>query len=127
MIRGATGRVAFTKEILSFFGIKTGSVKPAVASLKVERFEHVQVREGWTVAVGAVAPGGVDSVDLFFRPAGGFEYTRLALKSAGSGMYDGSIPASKVANNGIEYFVRMTTASGAVVESAGGEQRPRPR
>jgi M6 family metalloprotease-like protein len=124
MIRGATGRVAFTKEILSFFGIKTGSVKPAVASLKVERFEHVQVREGWTVAVGAVAPGGVDSVDLFFRPAGGFEYTRLALKSAGSGMYDGSIPASKVANNGIEYFVRMTTASGAVVESAGGEKRP---
>ncbi|MGH2727882.1 MAG: immune inhibitor A domain-containing protein, partial [Actinomycetota bacterium] len=124
MIKGAAGRVALMKETLAFFGVKTGTAKPAVRALKVERFEHVQVKEGWTITVGAVAPEGVDSVDLYYRPAGGLEYTKLALKSAGSGMYEGSIPASKVANNGIEYFVRMTTASGGIVDTAGGEKRP---
>ncbi|MCI0347767.1 MAG: hypothetical protein L0221_20405, partial [Chloroflexi bacterium] len=124
MIRGAAGRVALMKEMLAFFGVKTGTVKPAARSVKVERFEHVQVREGWNVTVGAVAPEGVGAVDLFNRPAGGLEYTKLALKSAGSGMYDGTIPASKVANNGLEYFVRMTTATGAIVDTAGGEKRP---
>ena len=124
MIRGARGRLALAKEMVAFFGIKTGTVEPAARSLKIERFEHVQYRESWSVAAGAVAPEGVSSVDLFYRPQGGFQYARLALKPAGSGMYEGSIPASAVPNNGLEYFVRMTTKSGAVVDSAGGEKRP---
>ncbi|MGH2784294.1 MAG: immune inhibitor A domain-containing protein [Actinomycetota bacterium] len=124
MIRGAAGRVAFAKEVLSFFGIQTGTVKPAARAINVERFEHVQYREGWTVTAGATAPEGVESVSLLYRPQGGFLYETLKLKPAGSGMYDVTIPAAKVANNGIEYFVRMVTKTGAVVETAGGEKRP---
>ena len=124
MIRGAAGRVGFAKEVLSFFGIQTGKVKAATRTVNVERFEHLQYREGWTVTAGAVAPEGVESVSLVYRPQGGFLYETLKLKPAGNGMYDATIPAAKVANNGIEYFVRMVTKTGAVVETAGGEKRP---
>ena len=124
MLTGAKHRVAFGKEMLSFLGVKTGSAAASTRSLRVERFQHVQVGESWPVIVGAVAPEGVDSVDLFHRPQGTLEYSRLALKPAGSGMYEGTIPASRVANNGIEYFARMTTSTGAIVDSAGGEKKP---
>ena len=124
VLTAAKDQLAFAKEALAFLGVPTDKASAAAATIKFNRFGYVQVGQGWTVQVGAVAPEGVRSVELIYRPAGAVAWTSATLKAVGDGIYEGSIPKQNVRNNGLEYFAQLTTTTGQVVQSGGGPQLP---
>lgn len=116
-------RTTLMKEVLGFFGVAAGAPTPSQLAVRFTRFQFVQDEEDWRVNVGAVAPGGVQQVELVHRVYGTDAWRSLALAPAGSGLYSGTIPGAQIPNNGLEYFARVTTG-GRVIEVDGGSALP---
>lgn len=116
-------RITLMKEVLGFFGVATGAASPTELAVRFNRFQLVQDEQDWRVNVGAVAPGGIQKVELVHRPYGTETWRSLDLAPAGSGLYSGTIPGGQIPNNGLEYFARVTTG-GQVIEVDGGSALP---
>jgi M6 family metalloprotease-like protein len=119
LVQDAKAGSAFAKDTLEFLGVPLGRVTPTAPSLKFNHFEHVQHDEPWRAVVGAVAPGGVAGVDLVYRSYGATEWSVMAMKAAGNGLFEGTIPDTNIANNGVEYFARIRPAGASSAAAAG--------
>ena len=116
-------RVKLMEEVLAFFDVAPGGAAADALSVRFNRFQHVQDGEPWSVNIGAVAPDGVDKVELMHRPYGTTPWRSLELSQAPGGLYSGTIPGNQIPNNGLEYFARVTSGDD-VIEVDGGAQLP---
>ena len=122
LIQDARERLALTSEILGFFEVPRDTREAATTTVAFERFQHVQVGQDWPVAVGAVAPGGVDRVTLTHRPYGAEVWSTVTFDEVADGMFAGTIPGSQIGNNGLEYFVSAVVVGEDVRRVAGQRQ-----
>ena len=116
-------RTTLMEEVLTFFGVPTRAPSASELAVRFNRFQLVQDGQPWPVTVGAVAPGGVSQVELVHRAYGTQTWRSLPLTSAGNGLFSGTIPAAQIPNNGLEYFVRVTSG-GRVTDVDGGARLP---
>ena len=124
LVKSPDERVKLTSEILDYFGVDTGdAASPGKLAVRFNRFQMVQHNQPWRVTVGAVGGDGVDKVELVHRHYGGTKWRSLTLNKADDGLYSGVIPAKQMANNGLEYFVRVTS-NGDVDNIDGGKRLP---
>ena len=124
LVLDAEERATMMREVLTFFGVAIPSTAAADAlQVRFNRFQLIQDDENWTVTVGAVAPGGVDKVELVHRPYGAQSWRTLPLTSVGTGLYTGTLQGLDTWNNGLEYYVRVT-AGGTTVDVDGGPRLP---
>jgi hypothetical protein len=123
LVSDGAERLALVSEVLDFLGVQTGAPDPDALHVHFERFQHVQVGEGWPVTVGALDPAGVDGVRIAQRHYGGHDWTRTELDEVDDGVWTGTIPGTAIANNGIQYFVEVDV-DGETVQIDGGEHMP---